>query len=50
MPRAAPRRDDLLPGMRMVPFKRYLIFYTLSDDEARIERILHGARDLGEIF
>jgi toxin ParE1/3/4 len=48
-PRAAPQRADLRPGMRMVPFGRYLIFYSI-DDGIRIERILYGMRDLPRLF
>ncbi|ESQ86792.1 hypothetical protein ABAC460_22335 [Asticcacaulis sp. AC460] len=43
-------RYDLLPGFRSVPYGRYVIFYTLSDAVVRIERILHGARNLAAIF
>jgi toxin ParE1/3/4 len=49
MPRAAPQRADLRAGIRMVPLGRYLIFYSI-DDGIRIERILHGARDLPRLF
>jgi plasmid stabilization system protein ParE len=37
-----PRRDDLVPGIRMAPFGRYLIFYIVAEKTIRIERILHG--------
>lgn len=49
-PQGAVRRDDLLPGIRMVPFRRYLIFYTASGDSVRIERVLHGSRDIAALF
>lgn len=49
-PHGAVRRDDLLPGIRVVPFRRYLIFYTASEDTVRIERVLHGSRDIAELF
>ena len=45
-PRAAPQRDDIAPGIRMVVQGRYLIFYSLDDDCLRIERILHSARNI----
>lgn len=49
-PQAAPLRPELGAGFRMVPFGRYLIFYTVGTDAVRIERILHGARRLSDLF
>ena len=34
----------------MVVFERYLIFYRVYADNIRIERILHGARDIPDLF
>jgi toxin ParE1/3/4 len=49
MPRAARLRPELGEGVRVAPFRAYLIVYVL--DEAvgvlRIERVLHGARSSG---
>jgi toxin ParE1/3/4 len=42
-----------LSGVRMWPvpkFPRYLIFYQVTEDNIRILRVLHGARDLPAIF
>jgi len=39
-------RDELVPGLRSLPFGRYVIFYRALDDGAEIVRVLHGARDL----
>jgi toxin ParE1/3/4 len=49
-PEAAPLRPELGEGIRMVPFGRYLIFYTVHDDHVRIERILHGSRNILDLF
>lgn len=49
-PRAAPLRPELGTGIRMVSFWRYLIFYTFDSDLIRIERILHGARNIPALF
>lgn len=49
-PEAAPLRQEFGPGLRMVPFGRYLIFYTVHPGEIRIERILPGARNLPDFF
>jgi len=39
-------RDELVPGLRSLPFGRYVIFYRALDDGSEIVRVLHGARDL----
>lgn len=39
-------RADLAPGLRSKPHGDYLIFYTPSEEVVRIERVLHGARDV----
>jgi toxin ParE1/3/4 len=49
-PRAAPLRESLGKGVRVVPYGQYLIFYTVQPDEVRIERVLHGARDIDRSF
>ena len=51
-PQGSPLREDLGAGVRVAPFGRYLIFYTVHEDadEVRIERILHSARDIGQGF
>ena len=40
-------RADLGDGICMLPHRRYLIFYREVNKGLRIERILHGARDIG---
>src|SRR6266481_2833266 len=47
---AFPVREDLAPGLRVLPYGQYLIFYRPMDATVRIERILHGARDVGTQF
>ena len=39
-------RDDLAPGVRMAALERYVIFFRVLGDAVRIERVLHGARNL----
>ena len=46
MPEAAPLQHELGEGARMVPFGKYLIFYTVGAESIRIERVLHGARNI----
>ena len=40
-------RPELGDGVRMLPHGRYLIFYREVNKGLRIERIMHGARDIG---
>ena len=49
-PLAYTGREDLAPGLRMAPMGRYVIFFRLLGDVVRIERVLHGARDLLVMF
>lgn len=39
-------REDLAPGLRMAALDRYVIFFRVSDGGVRVERVLHGARNL----
>lgn len=41
-------QPQLDPDIRRVVYGRYLIFYSVKPDLIRVERILHGARDLKE--
>lgn len=51
MPLAYPARDELTLGLRTCSHQRYVIFFTIAVDVVRIERILHGSRDImGETF
>ncbi|HTN39873.1 MAG TPA: type II toxin-antitoxin system RelE/ParE family toxin [Asticcacaulis sp.] len=49
-PRSGILRNDIAEGLRSIPFGAYLIFYRLLAEEIRIERILHGARNLNAVF
>ena len=46
-PLAFPARDAVSPGLRVRPFRRYLIYYRVDAeaDAVRIVRILHAAMD-----
>ncbi len=41
---ARPERGE---GVRMLPHGRHLIFYRQAPPSVRVERIMHGARDIG---
>ncbi|AUX71380.1 type II toxin-antitoxin system RelE/ParE family toxin [Erwinia pyrifoliae] len=43
-------RPELGPQIRSCAYGRYLILFSTGDTEARIERVLHAARDIGEIL
>jgi plasmid stabilization system protein ParE len=49
-PNAAPLREKILGGVRMMPHGDYLIFYRALNSEIRVERILHGARDIQRLM
>lgn len=43
-------REPLAPGLRVLPFRDYVIYYQVADDALVIVRVLHGARDARAIF
>lgn len=43
-------RPELKEGVRSCAHGAYVIFFTVDDQGIRIERILHGARDLGPLL
>ena len=43
-------RPELGECIRSVPFGRYVIFYAPLPYEIRIERVLHGARDIPVVY
>lgn len=43
-------REDIAPGLRMAALGRYVIFFRVLDGTVRIERVLHGARNLPVVF
>jgi toxin ParE1/3/4 len=40
-------RPELGEGVRVLPHGHYLIFYREQRQGVRIERVMHGARDIG---
>ncbi|MSQ71711.1 MAG: type II toxin-antitoxin system RelE/ParE family toxin [Betaproteobacteria bacterium] len=49
-PLGYPGREDLAPGLRMAALGRYVIFFRAIDGTVRIERVLHGARNLPAVL
>jgi toxin ParE1/3/4 len=49
-PGSGRRREELAPGMQSFPFGRYILFYRVVAGAIEIVRVLHGARDIENIF
>ena len=49
-PEKARERPQIAEGIRLTPFGRYVICYTIGDNEIRIERIVQGGRNLPTLF
>jgi toxin ParE1/3/4 len=43
-------RPELKEGLRSCAYSAYVIFFMIDDQGIRIERILHGSRDLGPLL
>jgi toxin ParE1/3/4 len=43
-------RDDISPGLRSASHGRYLVLFRDLPDRVRIVRVLHGARDMTQVF
>jgi toxin ParE1/3/4 len=50
MPAMGRKRDNLARGLRSFPVEKYIIFYRIIKDDIEIVRVLHGARDIENIF
>lgn len=49
-PLAYTGREDLAPGLRMAPMGHYVIFFRMLGNVVRVERVLHGGRDIPAVF
>lgn len=47
-PTKGTRRDGLREGYWSKRIVRHVVFYTVTEDEVRIRRVLHGSMDPGE--
>ncbi len=50
MPGLGRKRPDLAPELRGFPIGNYIIFYRAVPEGIQVIRVLHGARDLPEMF
>jgi toxin ParE1/3/4 len=49
-PGSGRHREEIAPGIQSFPFGRYIIFYRAVTSGIEIVRVLHGARDIENIF
>lgn len=49
-PKLGRSREELAQGLRGLPVGNYVIFYRPLSDCLQVYRVLHGARDLPEMF
>jgi toxin ParE1/3/4 len=49
-PERGREREELLPGLRDLLVKKYLVFYKIDGDVIVVARILHGMRDFEAVF
>jgi toxin ParE1/3/4 len=50
-PRIGRERQDLHPDLRSHPVAgRFVIFYRVADEGIEVVRVLHGSRDIGQLF
>jgi toxin ParE1/3/4 len=43
-------RDELLPGLRCLTHKGYIIFYRIGNQKLEIIRVLNGCMDIDSVF
>lgn len=44
------RREELLAGLQSFPIGNYVVFYREIENRIDVIRVLHGSRDIEEIF
>lgn len=49
-PQLGRKRDELYPGSRSLPYKQYLVFYRLLQDDIEVLRVVSGYQDLTALF
>jgi toxin ParE1/3/4 len=49
-PRIGRARDELIPGIRSLASGNYVVYYREVKDGVRVLRILHGGRDIQQLF
>ena len=49
-PELGRERQELMINLRAFPHKKFVVFYFLTDDGIEIFRVLHGSRDINQVF
>lgn len=49
-PKIGHKQDDFIFDLRSFPYKNYTIFYFPNENGIEIYRVLHGARNIEELF
>jgi toxin ParE1/3/4 len=49
-PESGATRNEIRPGIRILPFWRYVIYYKIEADHVWIARVLHSARDIKDLL
>jgi toxin ParE1/3/4 len=49
-PELGPQRDQLAPGLRAHFYRDYVIYYSFTDTEVIVIRVVHGSRDAAALF
>ena len=50
IPEMGRARDELLPGLRSLPHRGYIIFYRIGHQKLEIVRVLNGCMDVDSMF
>jgi toxin ParE1/3/4 len=50
MPGMGRSREELAPGLRSFPSGSYILYYRPLEDGIRLLRVLHGARNIEDLF
>ncbi|MBU0728843.1 MAG: type II toxin-antitoxin system RelE/ParE family toxin [Proteobacteria bacterium] len=45
-PKIGRERGELLPGLRSLPVKRYIVYYRIKNEVIEIVRVMSGYRDI----
>jgi toxin ParE1/3/4 len=49
-PEIGRRRDELIPGLRSFPVKKYIVYYRVMEDKVEVARVLSAYRDQTALF
>ena len=49
-PDSGKTRHDFIVNLRSFPFNNYIIFYLPVEDGIEVLRIIHGSRDISQVF